>query len=57
MRHTVVTLEGQNSVHVVIEPEGAPDPAGESDARDVPVDSGTAAGEQATGPAVRVRVL
>ena len=44
-------------MRVVIEPEGAPDPAGESDARDVPVDGGTAAGEQATGSAVRVRVL
>lgn len=44
-------------MRVVIEPEGAPDPAGESDSRDVLVDGGTAAGVQATGPAVRVRVL
>lgn len=44
-------------MRVVIDPEDAPDPAGESDARDVPVDGGTAAGEQATGSAVRVRVL
>ena len=43
-------------MRVVIEPEGAPDPAGD-DAHDVPVDGGAAAGEQATGSAVRVRVL
>lgn len=34
---------------VVIEPEGAPDPAVESDARDVPVDGGTAPGSKLQG--------
>ena len=54
----VVDAAGAVAQHVVIEPEGATAPAGETDGRDVPSDSagktpadaGPAAGEPTTGP-------
>ena len=56
----VVNAAGAMAPHVVIEPEGATAPAGETDGRDVPGDSagkpsadaGPAAGEPTTGPTV-----
>lgn len=54
----VVDVGGAVAPHVVVEPEGATDPAGETDGGDVPGDSagkssadaGPAAGEPTTGP-------
>ena len=54
----VVDASGAVAQHVVIEPEGATAPAGETDARDVPgdgagkpsADAGPVAGEPTTGP-------
>ena len=55
----VVDAGGVTAVHVVIEPEGATAPTGETDGRDVPgdcagktpADAGPAAGEPTAGPA------
>ena len=59
---SVVDAAGAVAPHVVIEPEGATTPAGETDARDVPgdgagkpsADAGPAAGEPTTGPAANL---
>ena len=60
----VVDAAGAVAPHVVIEPESATAPAGETDARDVPddgagkpsADAGPAAGEPTTGPAANPAV-
>ena len=60
----VVDAAGAVAPHVVIEPMGATEPAGETDGRDVPgdgagkpsADAGPAAGEPTTGPAANPAV-